>query len=129
MVKPFEDTAFSLKKNEVGPVVETDFGYHVIQVIDHSPAKTQPLDKNLKAKITNYLEQQKQTHPELAGFVTELETLTRRIDEAVAKRIGEIGTMRALGFRRRSILAALWQMFDSSFGTSGDDEVTWMSEA
>ncbi len=42
--------------------------------------------------VLAYLEQQKNAHPELAGFVTELETLTRRIDEAVAKRIGPIGT-------------------------------------
>jgi hypothetical protein len=39
-----------------------------------------------------YLEQQKKAHPELTDFVTELETLTRRIDEAVARRIGPIGT-------------------------------------
>ena len=42
--------------------------------------------------VLAYLEQQQKAHPELAGFVTELETLTRRIDEAVARRIGPIGT-------------------------------------
>jgi peptidyl-prolyl cis-trans isomerase C len=59
MVKPFEDAAFSQKKGEIGPVVETDFGYHIIQVLDHQPAKMQNLDKETKSKIASFLKQKK----------------------------------------------------------------------
>lgn len=59
MVKPFEDAAFSQKPKEIGPVVETDFGYHIIQVLEHNQPQTSPLDNNTKAQITAFLQQQK----------------------------------------------------------------------
>jgi peptidyl-prolyl cis-trans isomerase D len=37
-VKPFEDTAFSLKPKEIGNVIKTEYGYHIIQVLDHQQA-------------------------------------------------------------------------------------------
>ena len=44
MVKPFEDAAFSQEKNAIGPVVETDFGFHIIQVLEHQSPQIAKLD-------------------------------------------------------------------------------------
>lgn len=38
MVGPFEDAAFSQTVGEIGPVVETQFGYHIIRVDSHDQA-------------------------------------------------------------------------------------------
>lgn len=59
MVKPFEDAAFSQATNAVGPVVETQFGYHIIQVTEHAEGKTSELAE-VKEKLVEHLKQKKQ---------------------------------------------------------------------
>ena len=40
MVKPFEDSAFGMDKDQMSPVIETQFGYHIIKVTDKKAAHT-----------------------------------------------------------------------------------------
>jgi len=54
MVKAFEEAAFSQKVNDIGPVVKTRFGYHIIQVLELIEAKTKTLDES-RDQIINTL--------------------------------------------------------------------------
>jgi peptidyl-prolyl cis-trans isomerase D len=44
-VKPFEDAAFSLKPNEISGVIETQYGYHILQVLEKEAAKVRPFEE------------------------------------------------------------------------------------
>jgi peptidyl-prolyl cis-trans isomerase C len=55
MVKPFEDAAFSTKPGTLTPVIETQFGYHLINVIELKPAGKTPLEQ-AKNDIKNFLD-------------------------------------------------------------------------
>ena len=60
MVKPFEDAMFALKKGEVSDVVETEFGYHIIQLNDIKPGAVPPFEQ-VRAKIEDEVRSQQAT--------------------------------------------------------------------
>jgi len=64
MVKPFEEAAFSAKAGTLTPVVETQFGFHLIQVIESKPAGKVPLEES-KDKIRAFLD--RKSKQEAAG--------------------------------------------------------------
>jgi peptidyl-prolyl cis-trans isomerase C len=57
MVPEFDEAAFSLEVNEIGEVVETEFGYHIIQVLAHNQAGLQPLE-DVRDQISQQLKNQ-----------------------------------------------------------------------
>jgi peptidyl-prolyl cis-trans isomerase C len=54
--KPFEEAAFSQAINAIGPIVTTEYGYHVIEVLERKPQKAFPLEE-VTSKISSHLEQ------------------------------------------------------------------------
>jgi len=59
LVPEFEKVAFTLKAGEVSAPVKTQFGYHVILVAEHKPARQATFDQ-VKEQIRGQLAQQKQ---------------------------------------------------------------------
>jgi peptidyl-prolyl cis-trans isomerase D len=57
-VPEFEAVAFSLPKGSVSDLVKTQYGFHIIQVLDRETARTMPLDE-VKPSIISQLQQEK----------------------------------------------------------------------
>jgi peptidyl-prolyl cis-trans isomerase D len=57
MVKNFEDTVFSLKDNELSGVVTTEYGFHIIQVLERQAPHLQSIDE-VKSQIVTTLKNQ-----------------------------------------------------------------------
>jgi peptidyl-prolyl cis-trans isomerase C len=62
MVPAFDKVAFELKPGQISGVVTTQFGYHIIKVVDHKPSRVVPFEES-SVQIKQFLtEQKKQQH-------------------------------------------------------------------
>lgn len=71
MVKPFEDAVFAMKKGDISDVVESDFGYHIIQLTDIKTPKQRSFEE-LRASIESDLktQQAQRKYAEVAEIFT-----------------------------------------------------------
>ena len=117
MVKAFEDAAFGAAVGELVGPVQTDFGFHLIEVQDHREGGLQPLDQVRgavrarlvservaeigEAKIQDLasrIETEKLTSSEQLSVLAEEEGLTLQTTEAFGRNDSITGVGRALDF-------------------------------
>jgi peptidyl-prolyl cis-trans isomerase D len=58
MVPEFEQAAFGMQPGQVSDLVKTQYGFHIIKVVDKKPGSTRSLDE-VRAQITDQLRSQK----------------------------------------------------------------------
>ena len=70
MVPEFNEVAFKLAPGKVSDLVETQFGFHIIKVVEKQTARTVPLDE-VRPQLTQFLEnqnRQRETQAFVAGL-------------------------------------------------------------
>jgi len=76
MVKEFEDAAFAAKPGDIVGPVKSQFGYHIIKVLDHRQAQTKPLSE-VRSQIEDQLkfeQAQDQAQKDAAAIAAQLKT-------------------------------------------------------
>jgi peptidyl-prolyl cis-trans isomerase D len=90
MVKPFEDTVFSLQKGQISDIVKTDYGYHIIMLTDIKGDHSAQDLTALKPQIIDTLKAEK-TGTQLLGIQEQLSTLIYENPEQLKPIADKIG--------------------------------------
>jgi len=90
LVPEFSDAAFKLKKNGVSNIIETEFGYHIIQLIDREENRINVRHILMKPKISPESKIKAMTRLDSISKVIRLDSLTFK--EAVYKFSEDIKT-------------------------------------
>ena len=59
MTKPFEDAVFSMKKGDISPPIETEFGWHIIKLTDVRGKSFEQMRPELEAQLVKQQAQRK----------------------------------------------------------------------
>jgi len=83
----FDDAAFGLKKGEISGIVQTDFGYHIIEATDVKPSVTQPFDEVKDAITKEVVAQQaaKNLADDAEGFTSTVYEQSKSLQPAADK--------------------------------------------
>lgn len=83
----FDDAAFGLKKGEISGIVQTDFGYHILQATDVKPSVTQPFDEVKDAITKEVIAQQaaKSLADDAEGFTSTVYEKSKSLQPAADK--------------------------------------------
>ncbi|QIE23812.1 Peptidyl-prolyl cis-trans isomerase D [Caballeronia sp. SBC1] len=83
----FDDAAFGLKKGEISGIVQTDFGYHIIEATDVKPSVTQPFDEVKDAITKEVVAQQaaKSLADDAEGFTSTVYEKSKSLQPAADK--------------------------------------------
>lgn len=85
MVKPFATAAFAMKNGDISAPVETQYGFHLIQVLDTKPGGKQSYE-SVRAKIIDELK---------ANYIAELKTAhIAKIREGSNMKVNEEGILK-----------------------------------
>lgn len=79
-VKNFENTAFALKPNEISGVIKTEYGFHILQLLEKQEARLRPFEE-VKAQL---LEERKKQ-----GVVEKLQSTADQLRAALLKTPGD----------------------------------------